>query len=586
MNAIPEASPALIAAREAEAAVAQCLQDHRNFLLEAGAGAGKTYSLVEALKHLIEYEGPELRRNHQRIACITYTNAAAAVINSRIDSNPLVFVGTIHAFCWSLMRKFQRALRSLVAAMPEWEEKLAEADGIGSRIVEYELGYRRVTAETVTLHHDDVLALMVSLLPNVKFQTLLAQQYPFVLIDEYQDTDIAVMTSISEHLFGRAAGPMIGLFGDHWQTIFDKTCGHVAHVALTEIGKRSNFRSSTKIVDVLNKMRPELPQAVKDEGFIGSAIAFHTNAWQGARRSGAGGGHWKGDLPAEAAHAYLATLIKKLESDGWNLAPQRTKVLMLTHNVLASEQGYDSIAKAFPYTDQFIKKEDPLIAFFCDALEPACAAFQHKRFGEMFSLLGGSTSAVSSHADKVAWSSSMEGLAKIRLTGTIGQVLDYMIEHAHPPLPDAVLGVLGETDEWHGEEGEEPPRRIQQTRQLRDVPYREVIALDRFIDGHTPFATKHSVKGDEFENVLVVLGRGWNKYNFDQFLQWSTEGVPAGKQGAFERSRNLFYVCCSRPTTRLALLFTQELSDVSLATLDNWFNGVTEPAPAPQEDRP
>ncbi|EMR0605222.1 ATP-dependent helicase, partial [Stenotrophomonas maltophilia] len=319
---------------------------------------------------------------------------------------------------------------------------------------------------------------------------------------------------------------------------------------------------------------------------IGSAIAFHTNAWQGARRSGAGGGHWKGDLPAEAAHAYLATLIKKLESDGWNLAPQRTKVLMLTHNVLASEQGYDSIAKAFPYTDQFIKKEDPLIAFFCDALEPACAAFQHKRFGEMFSLLGGSTSAVSSHADKVAWSSSMEGLAKIRLAETIGQVLDYMIEHAHPPLPDAVLGVLGEADEWHGEEGEEPPRRIQQTRQLRDVPYREVIALDRFIDGHTPFATKHSVKGDEFENVLVVLGRGWNKYNFDQFLQWSTEGVPAGKQDAFERSRNLFYVCCSRPTTRLALLFTQELSDVSLATLDNWFNGATEPAPAPQEDRP
>ena len=137
---------------------------------------------------------------------------------------------------------------------------------------------------------------------------------------------------------------------------------------------------------------------------------------------------------------------------------------------------------------------------------------------------------------------------------------------------------------WRGRE--EPPRRIQQTRQLRDVPYREVIALDRFIDGHTPFATKHSVKGDEFENVLVVLGRGWNKYNFDQFLQWSTEGVPAGKQDAFERSRNLFYVCCSRPTTRLALLFTQELSDVSLATLDNWFNGATEPAPAPQEDRP
>jgi len=583
MSAVPETSPALIAAREAEALVAQRLQDHRNFLLEAGAGAGKTYSLVEALKHLIDREGPKLRRNHQRIACITYTNAATAVINSRIDSNPVVFVDTIHAFCWSLVRKFQPTLRSLIAAMPEWEEKLAEVDGIGSRIVEYELGRRRVTADTVTLDHDDVLGLMVSLFPNAKFQMLLAQQYPFILIDEYQDTNVAVMTGMSEHLFGRATGPMIGLFGDHWQRIYDKTCGHVAHEALTEIGKKANFRSATRIVDVLNRMRPELPQAVKDEGFVGSAIAFHTNAWQGERESGGRGGHWKGDLPTEVAHAYLATLIKKLQSDGWDLAPQRTKVLMLTHNVLASEQGYASITKIFSYTDQYIKKEDPLIAFFCDALEPACTAFHHKRFGEMLSLLGNSTPAVSSRADKVAWFSSMEGLAKIRLDGTIGQVLDYITDHAHPQLPDAVLSALGEAAEWHGEEGEEPPRRVQQLQQLRDVPYKEVIALDRFIDGHTPFATKHSVKGDEFENVVVVLGRGWNKYNFDQFLQWEAEGVPAGKQDAFERNRNLFYVCCSRPTTRLALLFTQELSDTSLAILNNWFDGAVKSAPAPYE---
>lgn len=583
MSAVPETSPALIAAREAEALVAQRLQDHRNFLLEAGAGAGKTYSLVEALKHLIDREGPKLRRNHQRIACITYTNAATAVINSRIDSNPVVFVDTIHAFCWSLVRKFQPTLRSLITAMPEWEEKLAEVDGIGSRIVEYELGHRRVTADTVTLDHDDVLGLMVSLFPNAKFQMLLAQQYPFILIDEYQDTNVAVMTGMSEHLLGRATGPMIGLFGDHWQRIYDKTCGHVTHDALTEIGKKANFRSATRIVDVLNRMRPELPQAVKDEGFAGSAIAFHTNAWQGERQSGGRGGHWKGDLPTEVAHAYLATLIKKLQSDGWDLAPQRTKVLMLTHNVLASEQGYASITKIFSYTDQYIKKEDPLIAFFCDALEPACTAFHHKRFGEMLSLLGTSTPAVSSRADKVAWFSSMEGLAKIRLDGTIGQVLDYITDHAHPQLPDAVLSALGEAAEWHGEEGEEPPRRVQQLQQLRDVPYKEVIALDRFIDGHTPFATKHSVKGDEFENVVVVVGRGWNKYNFDQFLQWEAEGVPAGKQDAFERNRNLFYVCCSRPTTRLALLFTQELSDASLAILNNWFGGAVKSAPAPHE---
>lgn len=62
MNAIPEANPALSAAQEAEALVAQYLQDHRSFLLEAGAGAGKTYSLVEALENLIQHEGLKLRK--------------------------------------------------------------------------------------------------------------------------------------------------------------------------------------------------------------------------------------------------------------------------------------------------------------------------------------------------------------------------------------------------------------------------------------------------------------------------------------------------------------------------------------------
>ena len=83
---------------------------------------------------------------------------------------------------------------------------------------------------------------------------------------------------------------------------------------------------------------------------------------------------------------------------------------------------------------------------------------------------------------------------------------------------------------------------------------------------------KHSVKGDEFENVLVVLGRGWNKYNFDQYLEWAGSGiVPADKQDAYERNRNIFYVSCSRSTTRLALLFTQKLSQASIQTLQSWF---------------
>lgn len=114
-------------------------------------------------------------------------------------------------------------------------------------------------------------------------------------------------------------------------------------------------------------------------------------------------------------------------------------------------------------------------------------------------------------------------------------------------------------------------RRVTQLRKLRAVPYTELIALDRFIDGHTPFATKHGVKGAEFENVLVIVGRGWNKYNFGQMLEWIEPGPPADKSEFFESNRNLFYVACSRPKVRLALLFTQVLSANAMARLTAWF---------------
>ncbi len=95
MSMSEQVSPALLAAREADARVSQCLKESRSFLLEAGAGAGKTYSLVETLRYLLATQSDYLRRHNQRIACITYTNAATAVISSRIDGNPLVFTDTI-----------------------------------------------------------------------------------------------------------------------------------------------------------------------------------------------------------------------------------------------------------------------------------------------------------------------------------------------------------------------------------------------------------------------------------------------------------------------------------------------------------
>ena len=47
--------------------------------------------------------------------------------------------------------------------------------------------------------------------------------------------------------------------------------------------------------------------------------------------------------------------------------------------------------------------------------------------------------------------------------------------------------------------------------------------------------------------------------------------VPVTDKEMFERNRNLFYVVCSRPKKRLALLFTQEISGTAMKTLETWF---------------
>ena len=55
-------------------------------------------------------------------------------------------------------------------------------------------------------------------------------------------------------------------------------------------------------------------------------------------------------------------------------------------------------------------------------------------------------------------------------------------------------------------------------------------------------------------------------------LKWITDGIPRGKEETFERNRNLFYVACSRPKKRLAILFTQQLDASAITTLNGWFN--------------
>jgi len=564
------------AAREALESLQRCIDSRKPFVLEAGAGAGKTYSLVHALNYIIDKDGAELVKRGQQVACITYTNVARDEIESRTAGHKAVCSATIHSFCWSLISRFQPDLREELPRIGRWPERFAEHGEIGSRTIEYELGYPSAKEEDrVLLGHDDVLELAVRLLSRPKFRRLLTDRFPIVFIDEYQDTDARIAEALKTHFLDTGEGPFVGFFGDHWQKIYGNGCGKIEHSALESINKHANFRSVGCVVDVLNRIRPELPQVSSQPNGEGSVAVFHSNAWTGERRAKF---PWNGDLPPEAAHDHLEAVKRHLEAQGWDFSkPDDTKILMLTHNILADEQGYRQLADVFSHNEAFIKKEDGRIAFFTDVLEPACVAYGERHLGEMFAAFGGRRPAIQSLAEKREWARDMDRLLELREAGSIGDVLDHLMKTRRPRLPASVEHDENELKRLAGTPETDKPEWAGRLERLRVVPYKQVVVVAAFINGETPFSTKHGVKGAQFKNVLVVVGRGWGQYDFNQMLEYATSGIPsdAKKLAAYERARNLFYVCCSRSKRHLAVLFTQRLSDTALATLQSWFGEKT-----------
>lgn len=566
---VDSANPAEKAAIKAWALLKSHLDAGESFVFEAGAGAGKTYSLLETLDYLIERDGRRLVRSRQKIACITFTNVARDNILNRTDAHPSVFCETTHAFAWSLISGFQKEVRAMLSNLPSWGPLLGEGQPLEELTVEYALGRRAIEDGKALLHHDDIFPLTIRLLESRKFRRLLASRFPIILIDEYQDTNADLLEAFAKHFFGKPVAPQFGLFGDHWQKIYGDGCGSVDHPALKRVEKGANFRSVPVIVECLNRVRPDLKQVPKDPTAKGTVLIYHTNGWLGKRRTN---NHWQGDLPAEEARrAFLAARQALGNDQGWGFDDTaNTKVLMLTQRAVATGQGYASLPSVFRFNEAFSRKRDEHLAFFIDHLEPATEAFLQKRYGAMFTAIDTLAPTFKSPGDKALWASAMKKLCELRASGTVGEVISHLRETGRPQLPSKLLQLNAELAQAIAA-GNELSSRQRELQALHPVPYAEVVELAEYHKGHSPFETKHGVKGEQFENVLVVFGRGWNEYDFKAFLEMSARGATGGEE--YERYRNLFYVVCSRPKTNLALLFTHELTPAAMETLNKWFAG-------------
>lgn len=84
-----------------------------------------------------------------------------------------------------------------------------------------------------------------------------------------------------------------------------------------------------------------------------------------------------------------------------------------------------------------------------------------------------------------------------------------------------------------------------------------------YIEGNSPFATQQGVKGAEFKRVLAVLDDEESDYNLFSYGKYlgitplsdrDMENLQQGEDSVVDRTRRLFYVCCSRAVQDLAVV--------------------------------
>lgn len=518
-----------------------------NFKVEAGAGSGKTYSLMKVLTWIKENNFFKYVKKGQKIACITYTNAAVNVIKERLGEDTFIIPCTIHSFAWDVIKKYQKELIDLILTNDMLPKNFdIEKDII--KKVSYELGVKYFDNGILYLFHNDVIELFSYMLNCHKFRVMLASQYPVIFIDEYQDANEDIINQFLKFFINEKALPSIqfGFFGDSWQTIYktNKAIGKIDSENIFEINKIVNFRSCPEIIDCLNKIRPDLKQESALEDGDGLVKVVHCNDYNGLRRTDR---NFVGDLPPEEIKKRLNSIIKQFDKDS------PPKVLMLTHKILANQQDYINIYDKFG--SGFKDNDDKLINFVANVLEPVIVSLSKNDVKGLYETLGTSRPPVLSQNHKLMWKKLNNTIQKSNNL-TILEMLKIIYESKIVPMPDDIINIYenminNPLDKYNSKSTYE---------QISNIKYSEFEKAVTFLKPDSIFSTDHGVKGEEYDNVIFVIGKGWNLYDFENMLVMD-EDARKQKVDAYERNRNLFYVGCSRPRKKLILLITCELKN-------------------------
>ena len=617
----------------------QQIMDHvhaqQHFLLSGGAGSGKTYTLVEILREIIQ-ENPA-----KRVACITYTNAAVKEIERRV-ANVNLRVSTIHDFLWDNISHFQPALKDALIKLIN--------DGVITRSVNIELPMANDFYESVEdfkgiqykeycrvsegiISHDEILVLaeyMYRAYP--KLGEILKSTYPFVLVDEYQDTSPLVVKILLEDIKSNQGHKfVVGFFGDAMQSIYDSGIGNidaykVPNGNVYEVKKEQNRRNPRQVIDLANKIRidgltqrpsddknaPNMKDGIVKDGVVKFIYSSHEG------------------VTVEQVRSLLEAKY------GWNFQDaQRTKELNLTHNLIATKAGFselmeihnsdgvlgfrnrvrdyinshpmDTEGKTFGEVVDELKKKCSVTptptqqafinnhteeyqfarnlqydTFIKEHIDKDQLVDDKKQAEDEESKTGSKRSELIKHLmdielciqlyksndisefiaktefkintvkDKKALAAIMQNLSEPG-EQTIGKILKYADEKGIVKKSDGLIRY------------EECNKYV--VNRIRKVKYNELHNLYEYLEGEMPFSSYHKTKGSEFDDVFVILDNGrWNNYNFERLFT----GGDVKHEQQVNRTKKIFYVCCTRAKEQLAVYYDRPIPAVIIKA-EEWF---------------
>ncbi|MSU93390.1 ATP-dependent helicase [Pseudomonas mandelii] len=593
---------------EPDKEIASCIDNNENFTVTAGAGSGKTSSLINALQHIRDSHQLRLRAAGQRVVCITYTNAAVKIIKRRTNLDELFYISTIHGFMWDLISRYQKDIRSALKnhLIPERISHKEKDDHGNSKVAQkarQQLVRLREALQNIEyvdvfkydnasrrdyingkLDHDDVIDLasyMIQL--NQPLQKIIGHLYPYIFIDEAQDTFINVMNALNT-VTEKEGLPLIGYFGDPMQQIYEKRAGQFrAPLGAREIQKKKNYRCSQEVITLLNRIRTDLEQFPGDKNSIGSVELrlIQSEPGQGNRKT----------YTEEQLDKVILNFNSALNDFGWS-DDNEVKFLFLTRQMIAHRLGFTKLNKLFtgPYSsksseDEFKEGEHYLLKPFINTIIPLIHARESNNWHLITSIL---------RRDSAILDPS--GKNKSKPLKTIHAEMHNAIELIYNSWQSSstreiltlaiAQGIINPNDrlvlQLYRTPREEDFDEVLHSREKGDwlcdefFSFRtnELTKFNEFISNMTPYSTQHGVKGDEFEKVLVVFDdteASWSHYSFSRLLTPQTAGT-APTEGQYSKSLNLSYVCFSRAIKDLKIiLFTSDPTKARKELIDSRF---------------